>query len=405
MRAIRTSASRASFAALLACTTIFTVACGDDDGTSNDAGTGMDAARSDASAPACTTTGPENTAAACSDGCDNEADPDGFADCDDRDCCGVRSDCPATTYCGRQQDGGTVMECETPGDENTAAACSNDCDDDGNGFADCNDFDCCDLRSDCPASTACGRSTMRDGGMRCDAGGGVENTAELCDNGVDDDCDGFADCEDFGCCSRVSCGAETACGRRPDGGPRPDGGNTACETRGPENTVEACMDGCDNDGNGFFDCRDRNCCLVLEAGGMRCTTGFCSTFNPGTVNLCPGDDVTMPPEREATLAACSNDCDDDRNGFEDCGDRGCCLIRSAGGSACGAGTYCATFNPGMVNLCAGDDVTMDPGTENTAETCGNSCDDDRDGFEDCEDRDCCEVRTDCGASTYCGMRD
>lgn len=156
MRAIRTQAS-----VLLACIAIFSTACGDDDGAGTDGGTvGMDGGGRDGSAPMCETTGDENTAEACGDSCDNDGDT--FADCDDRDCCTFRTDCPATTFCGRPRDGGMVMMCETAGDENTVAACSNGCDDDGNGFFDCGDFDCCGVRTDCPATTACG---MRDGGV------------------------------------------------------------------------------------------------------------------------------------------------------------------------------------------------------------------------------------------------
>lgn len=341
-------------------------ACGNGNNT-RDGGTGMDAQRPDGS-PACVT-GAEDTAAACNDACDN--DDDTFVDCEDRGCCALRADCPATSYCGSATDAGPPVDAgadlcpgaRTP--ENTLAACSDGCSNDDDGtfdgggariFVDCSDYDCCDpaapARTDCPASTPCGMRLMR------------------------------------------------------DAGPPRDGGSTACATRGSENTIAACTNGCDDDGNGFFDCGDRGCCLVRTAGGMACGAGtFCAdTFNPGTVNLCAGDDVTMPAGREATLAACSNDCDDDRNGYEDCSDRGCCLIRAAGGSACGAGTYCADmFMAGTINLCAGDDVTMAPGTESDATACGNSCDDDRDGYEDCEDRDCCAVRTDCPATTYCGM--
>ncbi|CAN5912850.1 hypothetical protein BH11MYX4_BH11MYX4_09690 [soil metagenome] len=43
--------------------------------------------------------GPENTLAACSDGCSNDGDP--YIDCDDFDCCPVRKDCPVTTSCGK----------------------------------------------------------------------------------------------------------------------------------------------------------------------------------------------------------------------------------------------------------------------------------------------------------------
>jgi hypothetical protein len=54
------------------------------------------------SAGACTAgcaAGPENTLARCSDGCSNDGDP--YVDCNDYDCCPFRTDCPATTTCGK----------------------------------------------------------------------------------------------------------------------------------------------------------------------------------------------------------------------------------------------------------------------------------------------------------------
>lgn len=140
----------------------FLAACGGNGGNTDSGTGGMDAGPRDASAMACETTGPENTVAACTDSCDNDVDD--FADCDDFDCCDLRTDCPATSECGSMTgDGGTVAPCATEGPENTAAACMDGCDNDRNSFADCNDFDCCDVRTDCPATTSCGRPT--DGGV------------------------------------------------------------------------------------------------------------------------------------------------------------------------------------------------------------------------------------------------
>ncbi len=97
--------SRASVLACLA----FSLACGGGR-RSNDmdaaTGTGSDAGRSDtgpatstdAFVPACSSEGPEDSLAACSDGCDNDGNR--FADCNDFDCCGVRTDCPVDTQCG-----------------------------------------------------------------------------------------------------------------------------------------------------------------------------------------------------------------------------------------------------------------------------------------------------------------
>lgn len=232
---------------------------------------------------------------------------------------------------------------------------------------------------------------------------GPEDTEAACTDGCDNDNNGFADCTDFGCCVwRTDCAAGTACGDGPQ----------LCETHGDENTLGRCTDMCDNDSypgdDRNADCQEFGCCRILMAAGMTCPSGTAcrDRFDPTrTAELCPGDDVTQEPSAENTLPACSNGCDEDRNRFADCEDRGCCLIRIAGGTPCASGTYCSDmFNPGSVNLCPGDDVTLAPTTEDDATKCSNTCDDDRDGFEDCEDRDCCTVRTDCPAATFCGRQ-
>ncbi|MBN8615698.1 MAG: hypothetical protein J0L92_34200, partial [Deltaproteobacteria bacterium] len=100
---------------------------------------------------------------------------------------------------------------------------------------------------------------------------GPENTAAACSDGCNNDDDAFADCEDFDCCSVVSCAPGTGCGDRSDAGPRADANVMACATMGPEDTAAACGDGCDNDGNGFFDCGDFDCCSVVTCGaGTAC---------------------------------------------------------------------------------------------------------------------------------------
>src|SRR5262245_51453359 len=110
---------------------------------------GMDVPRNDT--PGGCAAGAEDSVAACTDGCDN--DENGYSDCEDRDCCGLVT-CGSTTYCGRQDAGPPVGGCDggTSAEDN-AAACADGCDNDGNGFADCNDFDCCSVVS-CAAGTA-----------------------------------------------------------------------------------------------------------------------------------------------------------------------------------------------------------------------------------------------------------
>jgi len=128
-------------------------ACVRDTPRATDAAVGVDMPGTD-SGVMCTTTATEDTVALCSDGCDNNGNA--FFDCNDFSCCSVRTDCPATTSCGMPRpDGGPVTACATVTPETTLAQCSDGCDNDGNRFYDCNDFDCCGVRTDCPTGTLC----------------------------------------------------------------------------------------------------------------------------------------------------------------------------------------------------------------------------------------------------------
>jgi hypothetical protein len=300
-------------------------ACGGGDRNRDSGPPGIDAniPANDAFVATCGSMAPEDSAAACGDSCDNDGDR--FADCDDFDCCGAVT-CPAGTACGDRGDAGpradaAVMTCATAGMENTAGACGDGCDNEPDGFADCNDFDCCSLVS-CGADTACGR--RGDAGVRADAfvmacaTAGMENTAGACGDGCDNEPDGFADCNDFDCCSLVTCGADTACGRRAvDAGPRADAFAMACATAGMENTAGACGDGCDNEPDGFADCDDFDCCDLVTCGA---DTG-CGRRASGENNATTCNDMT----------------DNDGDRFVDCDDRDCCGVREM--STCAATTY------------------------------------------------------------------
>ncbi|MDO9016842.1 MAG: hypothetical protein Q8S73_12345 [Deltaproteobacteria bacterium] len=147
---------------------------------------------------ACTRTGAEDTAAACTDGIDNDCD--GFRDCADFDC--PRATCP--------RDGGAPTDrprCDSGGSrENTNAECNDGIDNDCDGFTDCVDFSC----RTC-AITVC----VADGGITTPDGGvclcqGAESSNATCGDGIDNDCDGFRDCADFDC-SRSDGGVVTVC--------------------------------------------------------------------------------------------------------------------------------------------------------------------------------------------------
>ncbi len=66
------------------------------------------------------------------------------------------------------------------------AALPDGCDNDGNGYTDCDDWDC-------------------DGTAPC-LGGAGENTDAACTDGDDNDDDGFIDCDDWDCDCATECG-------------------------------------------------------------------------------------------------------------------------------------------------------------------------------------------------------
>jgi hypothetical protein len=270
-----------------------------------------------------------------------------------------------------------VAGCGATAPEDNAAACGDGCDNDGNRFADCEDFACCGLVS-CPAGTACG--DRGDAGPRTDAAVmacatmGPEDTAAACGDGCDNDDNGFFDCADFDCCSVVSCGSDTPCGRRGDAGPRPDAAVMACATMGPENSAMACGDGCDNDGNGFYDCGDFDCCGVVSCA----PSTPCGRMDAGMrADAGPRCDAGAGAPAVEGARACSDGVDNDCDGFTDCRDFSC------GRDAPADRTYCI---------------------ENTASLCNDMMDNDADRFVDCDDRDCCGVRmmSSCPMGSYIG---
>lgn len=86
-----------------------------------------------------------------------------------------------------------------------------------------------------------------------------EEKTEICDNGIDDDGDGFTDCDDLDCENSTSC-KETECS---DGVDNDGDGFTDCDDFDCEEDAACketdCTDNIDNDGDGFTDCDDPDC--------------------------------------------------------------------------------------------------------------------------------------------------
>ncbi|MGD2113136.1 MAG: putative metal-binding motif-containing protein [Gammaproteobacteria bacterium] len=128
-------------------------------------------------------------------------------------------------------------------------------DNDGDGFAteggSCGSVDCddnnaainpgaaevCDdgIDNDCDSNTDCSDSECSNAPV-CQGGG----TAEVCDDGIDNDGDNKVDCSD-----KKDCGKDPVCNA---------GGG------GPGGSAEICDDGIDNDGDNKVDCADRKDC-------------------------------------------------------------------------------------------------------------------------------------------------
>ncbi len=180
------------------------------------------------------------TPEACTDGVDNDCDS--LVDCDDPDC-SADPDCQVCT----------------PIPENCTDGSDNDCD----GMVDCDDQDCannpaCDVcvpepeicnsvDDDCDGSIdeALGQTTCGIGECQVtvdNCSGGVPQTCtpgipatEICDDGLDNDCDSFTDTNDSECAQ------------------------VCVPTTSRERRRSMCTDGIDNDCDGKIDCEERSC--------------------------------------------------------------------------------------------------------------------------------------------------
>ncbi len=105
----------------------------------------------------------------------------------------------------------TKIVCRNSACQETPEVCDNGEDDDGDGFVDCWDADCvdsCDYREICDNQT----DDDEDGFVDCDDQDCFRHQIciggiEICDNRADDDNDGFIDCEDSDCFNSPGCEA------------------------------------------------------------------------------------------------------------------------------------------------------------------------------------------------------
>jgi len=192
----------------------------------------------DCAGPACS----EN----CLDGWDN--DGDGRVDCDDPHCDGS---CLESCHDGRDNDGDGLADCaDTECIGASAETCTDLVDDDCDGRVDCLDPDC---DGACPESCDDARDNDGDGFFDCDDPDcdGDLGCPESCEDGRDNDLDGHTDCADPDC--------EIRCDLDKDGYATEAGGGDDCDDTSAQvhpDADEVCNEGIDDDCNGFADDAD-----------------------------------------------------------------------------------------------------------------------------------------------------
>lgn len=261
---------------------------GGDDGGSGEGGEG-------GTDPGVEPTTEETTDEACSDEQDN--DGDGHIDCDDFDC----------------SKNGNVTVCGS-GPSKGAEVCGDGEDNDGNNFIDCADYACC--KGD-DAKTNCPDGCEQKGGGSSGSGGGSGGGTEVCGNNKDDNGNGFADCEDYACCKASNPNAAKDCPNGCIGGSTGKGGSGGSGGSKPEE--DNCTDGIDNDGNKFTDCKDFACCNPERNPNAEKDCGA-AALCPKTGGSAGG---TATGPREDTEALCGDTLDNDGNGKADCDDFAC----------------------------------------------------------------------------------
>nr|MDA3862235.1 hypothetical protein [Deltaproteobacteria bacterium] len=238
--------------------------------------------------------------------------------------------------------------------------CDNGNDDDGDGYPDCNDDECTDHHSCINEICDNGNDDDGDGNTDCDddeCAGHHYCIEEICNNGNDDDGDGYIDCNDDECLGQ-------------------SGGTGICEA-----LETSCDDGFDNDANGLIDCDDPACSTlpvctnseICQVAGDEDNDSFADCLDPD----CEGQTGPEGQICELTETICSDNFDNDGDGLFDCDDPDC---------------------TGLGGICL-------------VEECNNNSDDDGDGDADCNDSDCwwfsacsgevCNAANPWGYSTEC----
>jgi hypothetical protein len=175
----------------------------------------------------------------------------------------------------------------TPSAPTMETSCDDGLDNDDDGYVDCEDSDCSN-NSACPEVCDDGEDNDYDGYVDCYDSECEDdpNCIEICDDEEDNDLDGYTDCQDSDCADDLNC-AEICV----DGLDNDYDGYTDCRDMDcvdDPSCIEVCDDGEDNDADGYTDCADTQCTT-----DPACVTGPCTA---GTCLCLAGPDLTLPSD-------------------------------------------------------------------------------------------------------------
>jgi hypothetical protein len=150
---------------------------------------------------------------------------------------------------------------------------------------------------------------------------------EVCNDGIDNDSDGFIDCDDPACSATAACRSPVEiCGDALDNDANglADCADLACMgTAGcPQPVSEICDDNIDNDGNNLADCADPACSALASCLTEICRDGI---DNNGDTLIDCADPICASASKclSPPVEICDDGLDNDSDGQLDCDDNKC----------------------------------------------------------------------------------